>query len=477
MNTNRNTYSSPLGERYAGPAMQELFGEQKKFSTWRRIWLSLAEAQKQLGLQITDAQIAQLAAHLDDIDFDKAEDYERKFRHDVMAHVHTYGDAAPLARAIIHLGATSQDVVDNTDLILMRDAMGLLATGLVNVIDALASFAEEHRDLPCLGFTHFQPAQMVTVGKRATLWCSDFIRDLRDLEYRMETLEFRGIKGTTGTQASFLALFDGNHEKVKQLEQMVAAKFGFTRLSPVTGQTYSRKVDAAVAQVLAGIGASVHKMCNDIRLLASLKEMEEPFEKSQIGSSAMAYKRNPMRCERATGLSRFLMDVSVSPLHTAAEQWLERTLDDSANKRLAMSEAFLAADAVLRISLNVAQGLVVYPATIAAHIAAELPFMATENILMAGVKAGGDRQELHERIRRHSQASAQQVKEFGRPNDLIDRLKNDPLFDTVDVDAELNPAVFVGRAPQQVDEFIAAEVAPLRAKYAAVLGQTSELKV
>ncbi len=477
MDTNRNTYSSPLGERYAGPAMQELFGEQKKFSTWRRLWLALAEAQKQLGLQITDAQIAQLAAHLDDIDFPKAEEYERKFRHDVMAHVHAYGDAAPLARGIIHLGATSQDVGCNADIIILREAMAVVRDALANVIDAIGSFAEEHRDLPCLGFTHFQPAQMVTVGKRATLWCYDFIRDLRDIEYRLDNLEFRGIKGTTGTQASFLALFDGNHEKVKQLELLVAAKFGFTRLAPVTGQTYSRKVDASIAQVLAGIGASVHKMCNDIRLLANLKELEEPFETSQIGSSAMAYKRNPMRCERATGLARFLMDISASPLHTAAEQWLERTLDDSANKRLAMSESFLTADAALRIVLNVAQGMVVYPATIAAHIAAELPFMATENILMAGVKAGGDRQELHERIRRHSQAAAQQVKEFGRANDLIDRLKNDPLFDAVDVDAELNPASFIGRSPQQVDEFIATEVAPIRQKYAPVLGQKGVLKV
>ena len=477
MDKSHNIYTSPLGQRYAGKAMQELFGEQRKFSTWRRMWLALAEAQKQLGLQISDEQIAQMAAHLDDIDFDKAQQYERTFRHDVMAHMHTFADVAPLAKPIIHLGATSQDVVDNTDLILMRQAMELIVASLANVIDALGSFAEEHRDLPCLGFTHFQPAQMTTVGKRACLWCSDFLRDLRDMEYRLENLEFRGIKGTTGTQASFLSLFDGDQQKVKQLETMVAQKMGFQRISSVTGQTYSRKIDAAVAAALAGIGASVHKFCNDIRLLANLKELEEPFEKSQVGSSAMAYKRNPMRCERATGLARFLMDVAASPLHTAAEQWLERTLDDSANKRLALSESFLTADAILRIVLNVSRGLVVYPATIAAHIAAELPFMATENILMAAVREGGDRQDLHERIRRHSQAAAQQVKEFGRPNDLIDRLKNDQVFDSVDIDAELNPAAFIGRAPQQVDEFIEAEVDPVRQQYEHLLGESGELSV
>jgi len=477
MDERREAYVSPLETRYASAAMRELFGEQRKFCTWRRIWLALAEAQKELGLNITDEQVAQMAVHLDDIDFDAAEKYEAKFRHDVMAHIHAFGDAAPAARPIIHLGATSQDIVDNTDLILMREAMTFILSHLVNVIDALAAFARKYRSLPCLGFTHFQPAQMVTLGKRATLWCREFLMDLEELEYRLANLEFRGIKGTTGTQASFLALFGGDHEKVKAMEALVAGKLGFAKVCPVTGQTYSRKVDAAIAQALGGIGASVHKFCNDIRLLAHRKEVEEPFESSQVGSSAMAYKRNPMRCERATGLARYLMDISVSPLHTAAEQWLERTLDDSSNKRLAIPEAFLAADAILRIVLNVARGLVVYPATIEAHTSQELPFMATENILMAAVQAGGDRQELHERIRLHSQAAAEQVKMYGRPNDLLDRLNNDAAFDNVDIEELLEPSAFIGRAPQQVDEFLAAEVQPVLEKYKDVLGEQSELKV
>lgn len=474
----RNTsYASPLGTRYAGGAMCGLFGEQRKFSTWRRLWLALAEVQSQLGLDITDEQLEQMAEHLDDIDLAKAREYERKFRHDVMAHIHAFGDVAPKARPIIHLGATSQFVVDNTDLVLMREAMKILVGELVNVIDALGSFARKYRDLSCLAFTHFQPAQMTTVGKRATLWCADFLRDLRDLEYRLDGLEFRSIKGTTGTQASFLALFDGDHDKVKALESGVAEKMDFKKTYSVTAQTYSRKVDASVAQVLAGIGATVHKFCNDVRLLANLKEIEEPFESSQVGSSAMAYKRNPMRCERATGLARFLMDIAASPLHTAAEQWLERTLDDSANKRLSMPEAFLAADAILQITLNVVQGLVVYPAVIAKHIAAELPFLATENILMAAVRAGGDRQELHERIRRHSQAAAEQVKLHGQANDLLKRLKADKAFASIDIDSLLDAAALVGRAPQQVDEFITAEIEPVRRCYAKILGQTGELHI
>ncbi|MFP4052920.1 MAG: lyase family protein, partial [Phycisphaerae bacterium] len=346
-----------------------------------------------------------------------------------------------------------------------------------NIIDALGRFSAQWRDLPCLAFTHFQAAQPTTVGKRAALWCSDFIRDLRDLEYRRETLEFRGAKGTTGTQASYLALFGGDHEKVRQLDRMVAAKFGFDRIARVTGQTYSRKVDAAIAQALAGVGVSVHKFANDVRLLAHRREMEEPFGKNQVGSSAMAYKRNPMRCERATALARFLIDVAQSPVHTAAEQWFERTLDDSANKRLAMSEAFLTADAITQIVLNVVGGLVVYPAVIETNLRAELPFMATENILMAAVQAGGDRQELHERIRQHSQAAAEQVKMHGRPNDLIKRIRDDETFAKVDVDALLDPSCFVGRAPQQVDEFIAEEVQPVRDRYADVLGKNAELKV
>jgi len=471
------TYTNPLVTRYAGKELLELFSEQRKFATWRRLWLALAESQKQLGLDISDEQIAQLAEHLDDIDFEKAAEYERKLRHDVMAHIHALADVAPAARPIIHLGATSQFVNCNTDIILMHEALGILRALLANVIDVLARFAAKYKDMPCLAFTHFQPGQLTTVGKRAALWASDFVRDFHDLERRLDNLAFRGVKGTTGTQASFLALFDGDHDKVKKLDQMVAAKMGFDEVCLITGQTYSRKVDAEVAQVLAGIGVSVHKFCNDIRLLAHRKEVEEPFEKSQVGSSAMAYKRNPMRCERATGLARFLMDIASSPLHTAAEQWFERTLDDSSNKRLVIPEAFLAADAILRITLSVAGGLVVYPEVIRAAVEAELPFMATENILMAAVRAGGDRQELHERIRRHSQAAAQQVKQHGKPNDLLARLKEDPAFQAVKIDSLLRPRGFIGRAPQQVDEFIAAEVEPIRKRFASILGRRVELDV
>ena len=477
MEDKNTTYVSPLESRYASLAMRELFGNQKKFSTWRRIWLALAEAEQSLGLKISDAQLEQMRAHLDDIDFEAAGRYEQKFRHDVMAHIHTFGDAAPLAGPIIHLGATSQDVVDNTDLILMREAIKLIIDQLANVIDALGGFAQTHRSLPCLAFTHYQPAQLTTVGKRATLWCSEFLADLAELQRRLDELPFRGIKGATGTQASFLALFNGDHARVQELERMVAAKMGFEKICPVTGQTYSRKIDAAIVQSLAGVAASVHKFCNDVRLLANLKEIEEPFESSKVGSSAMAYKRNPMRCERATGLARYLMDISVSPLHTAAEQWFERTLDDSSNKRLSVPEAFLTADAILQIVLNVSRGLVVYPAMIATHISAELPFIASENILMAGVEAGGDRQELHERIRRHSQAAGEQVKLHGLANDLIGRLKTDDAFKKLDIDALLEPGKFVGRAPQQVDDFLARQVEPVRKKYRNVLGQAGELKV
>jgi adenylosuccinate lyase len=477
MENRHNTYQSPLAGRYASREMRELFGDQRKFTTWRRLWIALAEAQQKLGVAISDQQLAQMRAHVEDIDYEKAAAYEKTFRHDVMAHIHAYGDVAPAAKPIIHLGATSQYVNDNADLLIMREALGLLAAQLANIIDALGQFAQRYRDLPCLAFTHFQPAQLTTVGKRAALWCYDFIQDLRDVEYRRQHLEFRGVKGATGTQASFLSLFDGDHEKVRRLERMVAEAFGFQRIAPVTSQTYSRKVDAAIAQALAGIGASVHKLCNDIRLLAHRKEIEEPFESTQVGSSAMAYKRNPMRCERATGIARFLMDVAASPLHTAAEQWLERTLDDSSNKRLAMSEAFLSADAILTITLNVARGLVVYPATIAAGVAAELPFMASENILMAAVKAGGDRQALHERIRQHSQAAAERVKMQGLSNDLLERLKADPAFAKLDIDGLVRPSEFVGRAPQQVDEFIAEQVEPIRRRYADRLGMKAELSV
>jgi adenylosuccinate lyase len=475
--TSKQTYRSPLETRYAGKAMRELFSDQRKFTTWRRLWLALARSQQALGLAISDEQLKAMAEHLTDIDYDAAAEYERTFRHDVMAHIHAFGDVAPEAAGIIHLGATSQFVNDNTDLLLMREAMGMIAKLLANVIDSLGRFAETYRDLPCLGFTHFQSAQLTTVGKRATLWAAEFIQDLRELEYRLETLAFRGVKGTTGTQASFLALFDGDHEKVTQLDAMVAQAMGFETTYTVTGQTYSRKVDAAILATLGGIGATVHKFCNDLRLLAHRKEIEEPFESTQVGSSAMAYKRNPMRCERATALSRWLMDISASMLHTAAEQWFERTLDDSANKRLAVPEAFMTADAILRIVLNVADGLVVYPAMVGSYVQAELPFMATENIIMAGVQAGGDRQELHELIRQHSHAAAAEVKNHGRPNDLLDRLRADENFAGIDIDGLLDPIAFVGRAPEQTDEFIAKEVAPIRAAYGDALGEQSDLRV
>jgi len=457
--------------------MCELFSPQRKFSTWRRLWLALAEAEKELGLDIRDEQIREMEAHLDDIDFAAAARYEQKFRHDVVAHIHAFGDAAPSARPIIHLGATSQFVGCNTDLILMREGLRRVAALLANVIDALAEFASKYRGLPCLAFTHFQPAQPTTVGKRAALWCADFVRDLEEVEYRLEKLEFRGVKGATGTQASFLTLFGGDHEKVKKLERRVAEKMGFQRIASVTGQTYSRKVDAAIVQTLAGIAVSVHKFCNDIRLLAHRKELEEPFEPRQVGSSAMAYKRNPMRCERATGLARWLIDISASPVKTAAEQWLERTLDDSSNRRLAIPEAFLAADAILGITLNIARRMEVHPAVVAANLRAELPFMATESILMAAVQAGGDRQDLHERIRRHSQAAAEEVKKHGRPNDLMERLKGDEAFKAIDIDSLLDPSAFIGRAPQQVEEFLAAHVEPIRRRYRDRLGMSVELKV
>jgi adenylosuccinate lyase len=473
----QSVYTSPLVERNASREMAELFGAQKKFGTWRRLWLELAKAEKNLGLEITQKQIDEMAAHLDDIDFDKAAAYERQFRHDVMAHVYTFGEVAPKAAPIIHLGATSCYVGDNADLIIMRDALRLVAGKLAAVIDLLAKFAEQHRDLPTLGFTHYQPAQLVTVGKRATLWCQEFAMDLDEVEHRIETMPFRGVKGTTGTQASFMELFEGKHAKVKQLDKDVAAAFGFKKLCPVTGQTYSRKIDTMIVNTLALVAQSAHKTCNDLRLLANLKEMEEPFEKSQIGSSAMAYKRNPMRCERVTALSRLVLSLATSPAMTASEQWFERTLDDSANKRVVVPEAFLAVDGILQILLNVFDGLVVYPKVIEAHVMAELPFMATENILMAAVKAGGNRQDLHEKIRQYSQAAANEVKRLGKPNDLIARLQADEAFADLNFEKVLDPAAYVGRAPEQVDEFVRAVVAPIRKRYQKELGQKVELKV
>ncbi|MBN1361336.1 MAG: adenylosuccinate lyase [Sedimentisphaerales bacterium] len=477
MSQEQSVYTSPLVERNASREMAELFGPQKKFSTWRRLWLELAKAQKKLGLNIKAGQIAQMARHLDDIDFKKATRYEKLLRHDVMAHIRTFGDAAPKAAPIIHLGATSCYVGDNTDLLIMREALQLVAGKVATVIDLLGTFAQTYRAMPALGFTHYQPAQLTTVGKRATLWCQEFAIDLHEIEHRIATLPFRGVKGTTGTQASFLALFEGNHTKVKQLDKEVAAAFGFKKTCAVTGQTYPRKYDTLAVNALASLAQSAHKVCNDIRLSANLKEMEEPFEKSQVGSSAMAYKRNPMRCERVTALSRLVLSLATSPAMTASEQWFERTLDDSANRRIVIPEAFLAVDGILQILINVFDGLVVYPKVIAAHVEAELPFMASENILMAGVKAGGNRQELHEKIRLHSQAAAAQVKSFGQPNDLIGRLRADISFAKIDFAKVLDPGDYVGRAPQQVDEFIRTVVAPVRKKYQQQLSGKVELAV
>jgi adenylosuccinate lyase len=470
-------YTSPLVERNASKEMAELFGAQKKFSTWRRLWLELAKTQRKLGLDIKQSQINQMAEHLDDIDFEKAARYEKEFRHDCFAHIHTFAEVAPKAAPIIHLGATSCYVTDNADLVIMKEGLQLIAGKLATVINLLGQFAKKYRSLPTLGFTHFQPAQLTTVGKRAVLWCYEFVMDLEEVEYRLDTLLFRGVKGTTGTQASFLELFDGDHNKVRRLDKMVTGAFGFKKSCAVTGQTYQRKIDTFVINCLASIAQSAHKLCNDLRLLASLKEIEEPFEKSQVGSSAMPYKRNPMRCERITGLSRLVLSLASSPLMTASEQWFERTLDDSANRRIVIPEAFLAVDGILEILINVLDGLVVYPKVIEAHVAAELPFMATENILMAAVKAGGHRQELHEKIRLYSIAAAAQVKQFGKQNDLIARLRADISFAKVDFGKVLAPKNYVGRAPQQVDEFLKDIVKPILRKYRKELARKVELNV
>ncbi len=448
------SYDNPLVTRYASPEMAALWGPQRKFSTWRRLWLALAEAEHELGLLADDGvtprirpeQLAALRAHLDDIDFDRAEALEREKRHDVMAHILTFGEAAPAAADVLHLGATSCYVTDNTDLILMRDGLGLVRDRLVGVVDALADFAHRWRRQPTLGFTHFQPAQLTTVGKRASLWCFDFLMDLQEVEHRRNALRFRGAKGTTGTQASFLALFRGDHDKVRKLDEVVAGKMGFATVYPVTGQTYSRKVDSQVLDTLAGIGQSAGKFGNDLRLLAHRREVEEPFEKEQVGSSAMAYKRNPMRAERMCGLGRFLDSLVVSGHQTAATQWLERTLDDSVNRRLTLPQAFLAADGVLRLALNISGGLVVHPAVIERNLLRELPFIATENLMMAAVAAGGNRQQVHECIRAHSHAVADRLKAGAEENDLIARLRRDPLFAAVDVDAVMEPTRYIGRA-------------------------------
>jgi len=473
-----DTYESPLAARNASPQMLRLFSPQHKFGLWRRLWLELARCQWELGIaRITEQALRDMEAHLDDIDFVRAADWEKRLRHDVMAHVHTFEEAAPAAKGIIHLGATSQYVVDNADLIIMRDAMKLVTSRLANAIDALATFAVTWKDLPTLGYTHYQPAQLTTVGKRATLWAQDLAIDLEEIEHRIATLKFRGVKGTTGTQASFLSLFDGDHASCDQLDQRVTQRFGFDKSFSVTGQTYPRKIDAQVVCDLAGIAASVHRFANDVRLLAGMKQVEEPFEEEQVGSSAMAYKRNPMRCERATGLARFVISLASSPLQTAAEQWFERTLDDSSNKRLSIPEPFLAIDGCLQIVVNVARGLVVYPKVIESSVMAELPFMATEEILMAGVRAGGDRQQLHETIRLHSLEAAKAVKMEGRPNDLIERLKGDAAFAKVNLGQVTEARKYIGRAPQQVDAFVEDVVKPIRARYQKELGQRVDLKV
>jgi adenylosuccinate lyase len=472
-------YESPLCTRYASKEMQRIFSEDRRIGVWRRLWVELAVAEQALGLAISDEQIAQMRATVDDIDWAMAAREEKKRRHDVMAHVHTFAAAAPAAGPIIHLGATSCYVTDNGDLILMREALELLALKCARVIDRLAAFARARRDLPSLGYTHFQAAQLTTVGKRASLWIQDLVMDLEALERSACDLRFRGVKGTTGTQASFLALFHGDHSKVEELDRAVTRACGFQRAFLVTGQTYTRKQDADLLAVLASLGSSVHKIATDLRLLAHLKEVEEPFEKDQIGSSAMAYKRNPMRAERACSLARHLMALVQDGYQTHAVQWMERTLDDSAVRRICLPEAFLAADAVLGILQNVAEGLVVYPNVIRRHVDAELPFMATENIIMAMVEAGGNRQDVHERIRVLSHQAAARVKDEGLDNDLIQRIRADAFFAAIHprLDALLDPRTFTGRAAQQVDRFLADEVRPLLAKYADRLAGASELKV
>ena len=472
-------YVSPLSERYASKEMQYIFSPDKKFRTWRKLWIALAETEKELGLHITDEQIAELKEHADDINFDVAKEREKVVRHDVMSHVYAYGVQCPKAKGIIHLGATSCYVGDNTDIIIMAEALKLVRTKLINVIAELAKFADAQKAQPTLAFTHFQPAQPTTVGKRATLWLQEFEMDLEDLEYVLGSLKLLGSKGTTGTQASFLELFDGDQETIDKIDPMIAEKMGFKACYPVSGQTYSRKVDTRVMNILAGIAASAHKFSNDIRLLQHLKEVEEPFEKTQIGSSAMAYKRNPMRSERIASLSRYVMIDALNPAITSATQWFERTLDDSANKRLSIPEGFLAIDGILDLCLNVVDGLVVYPKVIEKRLMSELPFMATENIMMDAVKAGGDRQELHEKIRVHSMAAGKVVKEEGKANDLLERIAADPAFgmNMEQLQAIMKPENFVGRAPQQTEEFVNEVINPILEENKEVLGLTAEINV
>ena len=472
-------YVSPLSERYASREMQYIFSPDKKFRTWRRLWIALAETEKELGLNITDEQIEEMKSHADDINFEVAKEREKVVRHDVMSHVYAYGVQCPKAKGIIHLGATSCYVGDNTDIIIMSEALKLVRTKLVNVIAELAKFAEEQKNQPTLAFTHFQPAQPTTVGKRATLWMQEFEMDLEDLEYVLGSLKLLGSKGTTGTQASFLELFDGDQETIDKIDPMIAEKMGFDGCYPVSGQTYSRKVDTRVLNVLAGIAASAHKFSNDIRLLQHLKEIEEPFEKTQIGSSAMAYKRNPMRSERIASLSRYVMIDALNPAITSATQWFERTLDDSANKRLSVPEGFLAIDGILDLCLNVVDGLVVYPKVIEKRLMSELPFMATENIMMDAVKAGGDRQELHERIRELSMEAGRNVKEKGLDNNLLELIAADPAFNLTleDLQKTMKPEKYVGRASEQVDAYLKNVIRPLLEKNKEILGVKAEINV
>lgn len=460
-------YDNPLVERYASREMAELFSPQRRIETWRRLWVALAEAEQELGLPITKTQIREMRRAISKIDWEAAEKREREVRHDVMAHIYAFGLAAPKAAPIIHLGATSCFVTDNADLLLFREGLKILARKTAAVILALADFAKRYRDLPTLGLTHLQPAQPVTVGKRATLWAQDFVLDLAELERRIDLLPFRGVVGTTGTQASFLALFQGDHEKVEELHRRVCEKMGFPLALAVTGQTYTRKLDSQILCTLAGLGESASKFATDLRILASRKEIEEPFGEKQVGSSAMAYKRNPMRCERICALARFLMSLPANGFQTHATQWFERTLDDSANRRLTLPQAFLAADAILELCANVAKGLVVYPKVIERNLRAELPFLATEEILMEAVKAGGNRQELHEQIRIHSQEVARRIKEEGAENDLLDRIRSDPHFAAIASRLEevLDPRRYIGRAPEQIDAFLRRVIAPIRHRY------------
>lgn len=474
-----STYQSPLTSRYASAEMQHVFSPDMKFCTWRKLWIALAETEQELGLPITDEQIAELRAHQDTINYDVAKTRETQVRHDVMAHVYAYGEQCPSAKAIIHLGATSCYVGDNTDLIVMNKALGIIKAKLVTLIDTLATFADTYKSLPTLGFTHFQPAQPTTVGKRASLWIQELLLDLEDVDYRLSKAKLLGSKGTTGTQASFLALFEGDHQKVRALDKRIAEKLGYSGVYAVSGQTYSRKIDSAILNVLSGIAQSASKFSNDIRLLQHLKEIEEPFEKSQIGSSAMAYKRNPMRSERIASLARYVMVDALNPAITASAQWFERTLDDSANKRISVPESFLATDAILNLCINVADGLVVYPKVIEKRLMSELPFMATENIMMNAVRRGGDRQELHERIRIHSMEAGRIIKQEGGENDLIQRIANDPVFD-IGLDELIKlirPELYVGCAPEQVTEFLDSEVRPILAQNKALLGTQVEINV